>query len=474
MIRSPQTEDAAAEIQISEWDNSIAVLPFRDQSPGQEQEHWSFGMADAINDRLTQLDILKVTATTSVMRYSNTEKDIKDIGRELGVKNILEGSVLVEKDRIRVTAQLIDAETGFHLWSEKYDQNLESIIDVQDQVSAAIADALKVRLLPDSFVNLEKDRPKNFEAYEYYLKAMNYISGRYFITLDPQDFEAAVAMFKKALEIDPEYAQAYSGLAWSYMLLFAGYREPSAFKELEKYNEIAYELDPQSAMANAMKAATLHFHGEYEKALSYCKHAIGLNPNLAEVNFSVGAICRQLGLIPTALKYLKKAITLDPYFGLYYASVARSYSHMGESETALSFWEKGYALMPGAIFRHLSLEHMILGDYETAGNIIDEADALGYDQRWIREAQGLLYAFRGEREKALEIRKDAEIYALCDLKKEALDAIENAIDRPLAFDYLYLKNYPLFSGLQNEPRFQKILAIQKRKYDERLKWATGL
>lgn len=135
----------------------------------------SFGMTDAINDRLTQLEVLKVTATTSVMRYKKTEKDIREIGRELGVKNILEGSIFVEGDRIRITGQLIDAKTGFHLWSEKYDRKLKSVIDVQDEVSEAIARALEVKLTPGAFSDLEKDRPKNFEAYEYYLKGMNYI-----------------------------------------------------------------------------------------------------------------------------------------------------------------------------------------------------------------------------------------------------------------------------------------------------------
>ena len=468
-----RSEKTVTEVLASEWGNSIAVLPFRDQSPGQDQEHWSFGMTDAINDRLTQLGTLKVTATTSVMRYKNTEKDIKDIGQELGVRNILEGSVLAEGDRIRVTAQLIDAETGFHLWSDKYDQKLESIIDVQDKVSEAIAEALEVRLLPDAFSDLEKDRPKNFEAYECYLRGMNYISSRYFITLDNRDFDAAVAMFEKALEIEPNYALAYSGLAWGYMLRFAGYREPSAFKELEKFNEKAYELDPHSAMANAMKASTLFFKGEYEQALSYCKRALELNPNLSEVNFNTGAICRQLGLIHLAIKYFSKSIALDPYFGLYYGALGRSNSQMGDSEKALSYWEKGFQLMP-TVFQYLAREHMILGNFDKAEEIIIEAEDAGLDKNWIQETRAYLYAFRGEKEKALEISKNAEIYAILDMKTEALNYIENTLDRPLSFNYLYLKNYPLFDSLQDEPRFQKILEIQKQKYEERLKWAAGL
>jgi tetratricopeptide (TPR) repeat protein len=320
---------------------------------------------------------------------------------------------------------------------------------------------------------LEKDRPKNFKAYECYLKGMNYISGRFFITLDRKDFDAAISMFKKALEIEPDYALAYSGMAWGYMLLFAGYGEPSAYKELQKYNEKAYELDPYSAMANAMKASALFFKGEHEQAIPYCRKALELNSNLSEVNFTVGAVCRQLGLIPIAVKYFGKAIALDPYFGLYYGAMGRSYSHLGESKKALFYWEKGFQLMP-AVFRYLAREHMILGNFDKAEEIIVEAENAGLDKDWIQDTRAFLYAFRGEKEKALEIRKDAEIYAILGLREEALDYIENALDRPLSFNYLYLKNYPLYANLRNETRFQNILQLQKQKYEERLTWAEGL
>jgi adenylate cyclase len=468
------SEESVPEVQASEWENSIAVLPFRDLNPEQDQEHIIFGMADAINDRLTQLGVLKVTSTTSVMRYKNTEKDIQQIGQELGVAHILEGSIQTEGEKIRVRAQLINAETRFYLWSDTFEQDRKSMFDVQDRVSEAIAEALKIELMPDAFGDLEKDRPKNFEAYEYYLKGMNYISGRFFATLDYQDFDTAITMFEKALEIDPDYALAYSGLAWGYMLRFAGFREPSAFKELAKFNEKAYELDPHSAMANAMKAATFHFSGEYEKALSYSKRALELNPNLAEVNFTTGAVCRQLGLFPIANKYLNKSIELDPYFGLYYLSTGLSYSQMGDSEKAISFWEKGYPLMPYHIYQFLASEHMILGNFVKAEKIIKEAEDAGCDIKVIQRVQALLFASSGEREKALEIRKDAETYALLGMKNEALDYIEKAIDRPLAYNYLYLINFSLFDNIRDAPRFHKILKIQKQKYEKRLKWAAGL
>jgi TolB-like protein/lipopolysaccharide biosynthesis regulator YciM len=474
LTKSPQKETPETQLQAAEWQNSIAVLPFRDLNPEQDQEHFVFGMADAINDRLTQLGVLKVTSTTSVMRYKNTEKDIQQIGEELGVAHILEGSIQTEGGKIRVRAQLINAETRFHLWSDTFEEDRKSVFVVQDKVSEAIADALKVKLLPDAFADLEKDRPKNFEAYEYYLKGMNYISSRWLVTEDKKDFETAVDMFKKALDIDPQYSLAYSGLAYGYMLLGAGFGLPDAWKEMEKYNDKAYELDPESAMANIMRASTFHVNGKYKQALSYCKRALDLNPNLAEVNFTAGVICRQLGLFHRAIKYAEKSIALDPYNPLSFGVAGRSYSHLDDPEKALPFWEKAYQLMPAYAFMFLAREYMLMENFDKAEEIIKEAEESGIEIIRIQRTQAFLFSFRGEREKALEISKNAEIYSLLGMKNEALDLIEKAIDHPLAFNYLYLKNYPLFDSLRDESRFQKILEKQKIKYEERLTWAAGL
>jgi tetratricopeptide (TPR) repeat protein len=258
------------------------------------------------------------------------------------------------------------------------------------------------------------------------------------------------------------------------MLRFAGYRKPGAFKEMVKNNDKAFELDPDSAMGNAMKAATLHFSGEYEQAVSYIKQALFLNPNLAEVNFLAGALCRQIGLVPQAIRYFSKAVALDPYFGIYYGGVGQSYSNFGDHKKAAAFFERGYPMMPGGIFRPLTREYLILGNFDKAEKLIEEAENAGFNESWIQDARAWLYAFRGEKQKALEIKKEAEIYALLGKKNEALDIIEKAIDHPLAFNYLYLKNSSLFDSLRDQPRFHKILEVQKQKYEERLKWAEGL
>lgn len=267
---------------------------------------------------------------------------------------------------------------------------------------------------------------------------MNLISTKYLVTEDNEDFETAVSMFKKALEIYPEYSQPYSGLAWGYMLLAGGQNEPSAFFEMEKYNDMAYRLDTDSAMANILRAVSLLLKGEFEQGLSFCRRALELNSNLAEVNFIAGVICRKLGLYSKSIKYAEKSIVLDPYFPLSYGLLGRCYSYQGDSEKAMFYWKKGYQLMPAFFFYSVAIEHTIMGNFEKAEKIIKKSVVSEYSSNRIKMAKAFLYAFRGEKEKALELEKEAEIYAFLGLEKEALNIIEVDIEYPQAFNYLYL------------------------------------
>ncbi|UCE42186.1 MAG: protein kinase, partial [Candidatus Aminicenantes bacterium] len=152
------------------WENSIAVLPFADLSPLKNQEYFCDGMTDEIIAKLSRFEDLKVISRTSVMQYKDAQVDIKEIGYKLNVSNILEGSIRREDDRIRVIAQLINAQDGFHLWSDTYERKLDSVFDVQEDVARAITDVMRVKLTQDNLAKLMSDRPKNVEAYEYYLR----------------------------------------------------------------------------------------------------------------------------------------------------------------------------------------------------------------------------------------------------------------------------------------------------------------
>ena len=194
------------------FENSIAVLPFLDMSPDQDQEYFCDGIAEEIINALTHVVSLKVIARTSSFVFKNKQVDMREIGHMLNVKNLLEGSIRLHKDQVRITAQLINAEDGAHLWSERYDRSLDDIFAIQDDISLAIVDALKVRLLGEEKVMILKRHTENLEAYRLYLRAIYFLQQS-----TPKGIKNAIDHLNQALERDPKFVLAYIGLALAYL-----------------------------------------------------------------------------------------------------------------------------------------------------------------------------------------------------------------------------------------------------------------
>jgi TolB-like protein len=191
---------------------SIAVLPFVDMSPQKDQEYFCDGIAEELINALTNIQELRVVARTSAFLFKGEKLDVREIGKKLNVQTVLEGSVRKAANRLRITAQLVNVPDGYHLWSQKYDRDMEDIFAIQDEISLAIVDKLKIKLLGDEKKALVKRHTDNLEAYNLYLK------GRYFWNkMNPGGFEKAIENFEQAIEKDPNYALAYTGLADSYM-----------------------------------------------------------------------------------------------------------------------------------------------------------------------------------------------------------------------------------------------------------------
>ncbi len=476
LTKSSQPEKPEELAQTSKWENSIAVLPFRDLSPTQDQEHFSFGMTDAINDQLTKLTVLKVTATTSVMRYKDTQLDIKDIGRELGVKNILEGSILVEGDRVRVRGQLIDAESGFHIWSDTYDRKLESIIDVQDEVSQAIAEALQVKLTPETILALKADKPKSLEAYEYYLKGMNFFEGRYLISLQEEDFETAVDMFERSKEIDPDYIPAYGGLVWAYTHHFMWGDDPKDRDVVKTNAEAAYNLDPDSALAKGMKGIAHSLFGEIQESFDFYKRGIEINPNIYEMNFGIGVLCRHLGLYHKAKKYFSKAHELNPFYIYATGGLGGTHYWLAEFKEAALYWDKVLEMSPNdpIVAGYYTRQLIMTEQYEKAEEINNKWEILDPESSAFRVNKAWLFAARGKKDEALALSTDAEIYAMLGMKDEAIARLEKEMDNPSAYRYLSLVRLPVYDNLRDDPRFQEILEKKKLIYLQFLEMSEGL
>jgi serine/threonine protein kinase/Tfp pilus assembly protein PilF len=471
LVRKKPEEEKPGE---KEWKNSIAVLPFADLSPKKDQEYFCDGMTEDIITKLSRVGELKVISRTSVMRYKKTDKDIKEIGQELGVATILEGSIQKEKDNIRISAQLINVEDDFHLWADTYDQRLESVFEVQDEVSKAIAEALQIKFTPRTLKALKSERPKNIEAYEYFLKGMHFINSKYVISHREKDFKAAVKMFRGAIEIDQNYAAAYMGLAWGYQNHHQITRNMKDLDQVIKNAETSYKIDPNSAEANAVIAWVSYLRDEYEKAYKSYKRALEINPNLPPLNHVIGVFYHSLGLLRKAVDYSDRSIELDPFYILSHTLRSRCLIYLGELEKAKIYIEKALEIEPDNFWslQDFCLLFIMMKKYDNAKEQLTRAEKINPGYPGIQSYRALIFAAKGEREKALSLRKNGPVYSLLRMKDEAIKYIDDEIKKDkehFQYSYLPLANSALYDNLRDDERFHEIVKKQKKRYEERLK-----
>ena len=308
---STQKDSSGISKSKSEAFDSIAVLPFANMSSDPEQEYFSDGISEEIINVLAQLPNLKVAGRTSSFTFKGKNEDLRSIGEKLGVKTVLEGSVRSSGNRIRITAQLINVENGFHLWSEKYDREMKDIFEIQDEISLAIVEELKIKLFDKERVQLLKSKTQNLEAYNYYLK------GRFcwHKSRTKEGIEEAIRNFKLSVESDPEYALAYSGLANAYTVLADwGYSSPAMTVQIIKeFVTKSQELDKTLAENHTPLIYTYaYFERKWEEAESEGKKALELNPKSPEAHhfYAMFNIC--LGKFETAIEHNTIARELDP------------------------------------------------------------------------------------------------------------------------------------------------------------------
>jgi len=289
---------------------SIAVLPFADMSGESDQEYFGDGIAEELLNVLAKTEGLRVAARTSSFKFKGTDADITEIGNALNVKTILEGSIRKSDNQIRVTAQLINVEDGYHLWSETYDRELKNIFKVQDEISHAIVDKLKLKL----DINQSHSNETNIEAYEFYLKGRK--SAR-----EPKKDTLLTALdyYKQAIAIDPNYAKAYAGIAsaWIWLEDYGGFSAAEAFPLIEKNARKALTLD--STQAEALMAMGLVYKRIYGDALTarfFFEQAIKINPSHVEI-YTHFADVLPWDQYEESIKQRKKAVELDPLSTFY-------------------------------------------------------------------------------------------------------------------------------------------------------------
>jgi TolB-like protein/Tfp pilus assembly protein PilF len=350
---------------------SVAVLPFVNMSSDPEQEFFSDGISEEILNVLTRIPNLKVAARTSSFQFKGQNLDIADVGKQLQVNHILEGSVRKAGDTLRITAQLIEVNNGFHLWSQTFDRKLEDVFAIQDEIAAAIAKELRARF------TTELDQPSvaiDINAYSLYLKGRGLVAGR------KQDaLMAGIEILQAALEIEPEYAPAMATMAKAYVVLpyfSSKLSSGDARQQARHWSTKAIEIDPDNVEALST-LAIVAFEADLNpnRAIELLTRAIELNPGSVAANNFLGDVYTRIGDFDNALKHESRAAELDPLGAVQLSDLSAVNILLGEYSTAIELSQRALALDPAFPhpYTYQFLAYFIQGDIENTQAIYEAA-----------------------------------------------------------------------------------------------------
>lgn len=451
---------------------SVAVLPFVNMSADPENEYFSDGLAEELINALTKIKDLRVVARTSSFAFKGEKIDIREVGRRLNVKTVLEGSVRKAGNRLRITSQLIKVEDGYHLWSERYDRDLEDVFAIQDEITAKIVNHLKSALaVPSS--TIKERHPSNLEAFEWYLK------GRY--SLNKFFIDEAISYYNQAIDMDPEYALAYAALAEAFVLLSTGFdilpsrdampkAREAAQKALQidptlseayvslglvatcydwdrkaagKYFREALEFNPNSAIAHQWIEFYLTFlEGKFDEAIASLEQAQELDPLNILIKIRLGYMFYYKRDFDRAIRHFQKIIDLEPDFPMAYHGLMDAYGQKGMLEEALA-----------------AGEHML----KLSGKMGEAVAHIG--------VLGFYYARTGHEDKARKFLSDLEerskkgyvssfwvgviFLGLGDTDK-AFEWFEKAFEERDG-NLIYITIPPPFDSIRPDPRYKQLL-----------------
>jgi adenylate cyclase len=313
---------------------SIAVLPFVNMSDDPKQEFFSDGMTEEIITALSKSPYLFVIARQSTFAYKGKPVKVKQVSEELGVRYVLEGSVRRSGEKVRITAQLIDAMTGYHLWAERYDRDLKEIFALQDEIALRILKTVHEKLQPGVYLRILGRGARNLEAF---LKAME--AREWFYRANKEDNAMARKLYEEAIALDPDYTFAYAGVAWTHMadIWFGTSKSPveSLGRAIELVQK-AVALDESEAMGHASLGYFYTFAGQFDKAVTHAERALALDPNSSAILFSSAAGLAFSGRPEDAIPLLQKAVRLNPFApAVYFDALSTAYRMVDRFDEAV-------------------------------------------------------------------------------------------------------------------------------------------
>ncbi|MBO6622451.1 MAG: tetratricopeptide repeat protein [Balneola sp.] len=453
--------------------NSVAVLPFANFSPNPENEYFSDGITEEIINALVKLDGLQVPSRTSVFAYKNTKKDIREIGKELNVATVLEGSVRQAGNKIRVTAQLINTDDGFHVWSENYDGEMKDIFKVQDEISQKIAEKLEQNFEFNSARNLYEASTDSVVAYNHYLQGLYYWNKR-----TPESVQKAIDCYRKAIKKCATYTKAYSGLAncYSFLGTIGHLKGKEAFPKAEKFALKALELnDFRGESFVSLGFVDLFYKWDYDSAEANFRKAITLEPNNEEARIALAMYYRITGDLERMYHHTKAASKIAPVSLPVLLQHGYSYWLSGKHEKAIETYEKILELDP--LFRSalegMALVYVAEKKYNKAIKVVKKYLDL-VDSEYKGGTQlGYIAALKGNKKLAnenLEIIKKrglanpdlnlsldfAVIYAAMGENDEAFTYLNKAVDEKLG-SILFIKTMFPLDKLKSDVRYNQLL-----------------
>ena len=449
---------------------SLAVLPLENLSGDPQQEYFADGMTDELITELSQIGAVKVIARSSVMHYRRTQKTVPEIAQELHVDAVVEGSVVRYGDRVRITAQLIQAATDKNLWAGSYQRDLRDVLALQDDVARAIATEVKAKLIPQQNVRLTQARPVNPESYEDYLRARYYWNKR-----TEADLKRSIEYFQQAIQKEPGYAQAYAGLASCYVVLpnYSATSPQETFPKAKSAAEKAIQIDDTLAEAYAALAqVSASYSYDWSSAEREFERAIQLNPNYATAHQWYGGMLSRMGQRERGLAEVRRAQELDPLSLIinqnvgWYLYLARQYDQGIEQLRKTLELDTSF----GPTHDLLGLCYVRKGMYQQGVAELRKAISLTGGDPNIKAELGNAYAAAGRRKEALEILDEltalskrsyfspysiASIYVGLGDKDQAFAWLQKAYEEHDIWLSL-VKVEPAFDPLHSDPRFAEL------------------
>jgi TolB-like protein/Flp pilus assembly protein TadD len=452
---------------------AIAVLPFENISPNPEDAYFADGMHEQITSQLSQVSAIRVISRTSVMQYREERKPVRDIAAELGVNYLLEGSARKAEDRVRLTVQLIDADRDEHVWANEYDRDLTAahLFEIQTEIAERVASALEVELTTSERERIERHPTESLAAYDLYLL------GRYYLSqLDTEGLTRAVEYFEGAIDLDPSFALAYTGLADTYMIQTQGWglAPREVFPKAREAAERALALDPTLAEAHtSLGGVQLFYDWDFEAAEAAFRRAIEINPNYAPAPHWLAISLMARARFAEAIQAVQQALALDPQSPYVKMNVGYLLYVSRQYDRALEALSDALQAHPNAVIRAVrGGVYVQLGRFDEGISDIELAIEMLEGRNLIPAAYlGFAYARAGRRSDAERVIRELQelsserfvnpdyiaiVYIGLGENDEAIEwlyrATEARTDWPLFFPV-----DPVFDSIHSDPRYMELL-----------------